>query len=266
MFFMGTYVPVATNKDSFGDVSTNYSFFLTILLQIWWWNNFWTKNDIRFKLHMLIAIYGVYSNIFSFLKYSSGFSIADASKIKKSYYFLWKVIKSFRLMVHTYLSYFSRTNCSITFQEQTIVYYKTLKVTSKCLFVFNKAIFTYIFGWFLMNFTQKLATNVTFRLQFVVQFFAFVFVVSGTNNFIDTLETTFCSLIFNLWMVVYFLDIQNTSHFVEDFDLKVVWIFKSSLNAWEDKSFSKLIPKLKISNLDVVVSEDCFSIGSACVQ
>ena len=117
-----------------------------------------------------------------------------------------------------------------------------------------------------MNFTQKLATNVTFRLQFVVQFLAFVFVVSGTNNFIDTLETTFCSLIFNLWMVVYFLDIQNTSHFVEDFDLKVVWIFKSSLNAWEDKSFSKLIPKLKISNLDVVVSEDCFTIGSACVQ
>ena len=119
-----------------------------------------------------------------------------------------------------------------------------------------------------MNFTQKLATYVTFRFQFVVQFLAFTFVVSGANNFIDTLETTstFCSLIFNLWAVVYFLDIQNTSHFVEDFDLKVVWIFKSSLNAWEDKSFSKLIPKLKISNLDVVVSEDCFSIGSACVQ
>ena len=153
------------------------------------------------------------------------------------------------------------------------MYYKALKVivyiTSKCLFVFNKAIFTYIFGWFLMNFTQKLATYVTFRFQFVVQFLAFTFVVSGANNFIDTLETTstFCSLIFNLWAVVYFfLDILNTSHFVVEFDLKDVRIFKSSLNTWEDKSFSKLIRKLKIGNLDVIVSEDCFSIGSACVQ
>ena len=119
-----------------------------------------------------------------------------------------------------------------------------------------------------MNFTQKLATYVTFRFQIVVPFLVFVFVVRGTNNFIDTLETmsTFCSLIFNYWAVVYFLDIQKTSHFVEDFDLKTVWIFKLSLNAWDDKSFSKLIRKLKIGNLDVVVSEACFRIGSACVQ
>ena len=120
-----------------------------------------------------------------------------------------------------------------------------------------------------MNFTQKLATYVIFPFQFVVQFLALIFEVSGTNNFIDTLETTstFCSLIFNLWAVVYFfLDILNTSHFVVDFDLKDVRIFKLSLNTWEDKSFSKLIRKLKIGNLDVVVSEDCFSIGSACVQ
>ena len=81
-----------------------------------------------------------------------------------------------------------------------------------------------------MNFTQKLATYVIFRFQIVVQFLAFVFLVSCTNNFIDTLEatSTFCSLIFNLWPVVYFLDIQNTPHFVEDFDLKGVWIFKLS--------------------------------------
>ena len=119
-----------------------------------------------------------------------------------------------------------------------------------------------------MKFTQKLATYVIFRFYFVVQFLAFAFVVGGTNNFIDTLETmsTFCSLIFNLWAVVYFLDILNTSHFVVDFDLKDVRIFKLSLNTWEDKSFSKLIRKLKIGNLDVVVSEDCFSIGSACFQ
>ena len=119
-----------------------------------------------------------------------------------------------------------------------------------------------------MNFTQKLATYVIFPFQFVVQFLALVFEVSGTNNFIDTLETTstFCSLIFNLRAVVYFLDIPNTSHFVEDFDLKAIWIFKLSLNPWEDKSFSKLIRKLKMGNLDVVVSEDYFSIGSACVQ
>ena len=119
-----------------------------------------------------------------------------------------------------------------------------------------------------MNFTQELATYVTFQFQFVVQILAFVFVVSGTKNFIDKFETTFtfCSLIFNLCAVVYFLDIQTTSHFVEDSDLKAVWIFKSSLNAWEDKSFSKLIRKPKIGNLDVVVSEDCFNIGSACVQ
>ena len=115
-----------------------------------------------------------------------------------------------------------------------------------------------------MNFTQELATYVTFQFQFVVQILAFVFVVSGTNNFIDKFETTstFCSLILNLCAVV----IQTTSHFVEDFDLKAVWIFKSSLNPWEDKGFSKLIRKPKIGNLDVVVSEDCFSIGSACVQ
>ena len=56
------------------------------------------------------------------------------------------------------------------------------------------------------------------------------------------------------------------SYFVKDFDLKAVWNFKSSLNAWEDKSFYKPICKLKIGNLDVVVSEDCFSIGSACAQ
>ena len=114
-----------------------------------------------------------------------------------------------------------------------------------------------------MNFTQRLATHVTFRFQFVVQFHAFAFVVSGTNNFIDTIEktSTFRSLIFNLWAVVYFLDIQNTSHFVENFDLKTVWILKSSLKAWQDKSFFKLICKLRICNLDVVVSEDCFSIG-----
>ena len=119
-----------------------------------------------------------------------------------------------------------------------------------------------------MNFTQELATYVTFQFQFVVQILAFVFVVSGTNNFIDKFETTstFCSLILNLCAVVYFLDIQTTSHFAEDFDLKAVWIFKSSLNPWEDKGFSKLIRKPKIGNLDVVVSEDCFSIGSACVQ
>ena len=110
-----------------------------------------------------------------------------------------------------------------------------------------------------MNFTQKLATYLTFRFQFVVQFLAFVFAVTITNNFIDTLDatSTFYSLIFNLWAVVYFLDIQNMSHFVEDFDLKVVWIFKVSLNAWEDKNFPKLIHKLKIGKLDVVVSEDC---------
>ena len=119
-----------------------------------------------------------------------------------------------------------------------------------------------------MNFTQKLATYVTFWFQFVVQFLTFVFVVRGTNNFIGTLETTstFCSFIINLWAVVYFLNIQNMSHFVEDFDLKAVWIFKLSLNAWEGKSFSKLITKPNIGDLDVVVSEDCFSIGSACVQ
>ena len=113
-----------------------------------------------------------------------------------------------------------------------------------------------------MNFTQKLATYVTFRFQIVVPFLVFVFVVRGTNNFIDTLETmsTFCSLIFNYWAVVYFLDIQKTSHFVEDFDLKTVWIFKLSLNAWDDKSFSKLIRKLKIGNLDVAVSKDCLGL------
>ena len=100
-----------------------------------------------------------------------------------------------------------------------------------------------------MNFTQKLATYVTSRFQFVVQFLAFVFAVGGTNNFINTLETTstFCYLVFNLW-VVYFLDIQNTSHFVEDFDLKAVWIFQSSLNAWEDKSFFVLALVLHVFN------------------
>ena len=61
--------------------------------------------------------------------------------------------------------------------------------------------------------------------QFVVPFLAFVFVVSGTNNFFGTLETTstFCSLIFNLWVVVYFLDIQNTSHLVKDLIQRPVW-------------------------------------------
>ena len=53
-------------------------------------------------------------------------------------------------MVHTYLNYFSRPNCSIKFQKQTTRYYKALNVIvyvmSKCLFIFNKAIFTYIFG------------------------------------------------------------------------------------------------------------------------
>ena len=119
-----------------------------------------------------------------------------------------------------------------------------------------------------MNFTQKYVTYVTFCFPFVVQFLLFVFVVSGTNNFIDTLEitSTFCSLIFNLWVAVYFLDNQNTSHYVENLDMKAVWIFRLLLNAWEDKSFSKLICELKIGNLDVVVSKDCFSIGSACVQ
>ena len=60
-----------------------------------------------------------------------------------------------------------------------------------------------------MNFTHKLATYVKFRFWVVVQFLTFVFVVSDTNNFINTLETkfTFCSLIFNLWAVVYVLDI-----------------------------------------------------------
>ena len=100
------------------------------------------------------------------------------------------LMESVLFTIHTYLNYFSKTNCSITFQEQLNIYYKAFKViaciTSKCLFVFNKTIFGYIFGWFLMNFTQKLATYVTFRFQFVVQFLTFVFVVSGTNNFIDT--------------------------------------------------------------------------------
>ena len=64
--------------------------FLIILLQIWWWNNFWTKYDIRFKLYMLIAMYGVYTKVFSFVKYSSEFCVTDVSKIKKSHYFLWK--------------------------------------------------------------------------------------------------------------------------------------------------------------------------------
>ena len=154
--------------------------------------------------------------------------------------------------------------------KKTTIYYKALKFTvyfvSKCLFFFNKAIFTYIFDSFFMNFTQKLATYVTFSLQFVAQFLGFVFVVNGTNNFINTLEATctFCSFIFNLWAVVYFLDIQSRSDFVEDFNLKAVWIFKSSLNVWEDKSFPKLIHKLKICNLDVAASEDCFRIGSTC--
>ena len=72
-----------------------------------------------------------------------------------------------------------------------------------------------------MNFIQELATYVIFQFQFVFQILAFVFVVSGTNNFIDKFETTstFCYLIFNLCAVVYFLDTQTTSHFVEDFDL-----------------------------------------------
>ena len=51
------------------------------------------------------------------------------------------------------------------------------------------------------------------------------------QQFIDTLETRSTFL-----TVVYFLDIKNTCHFVEDFDLKAAWIFKSSLNSWEDKS------------------------------
>ena len=150
-------------------------------------------------------------------------------------------MQSFQFTIHTYLNYFSRTDCSITFQEKTTIYYKTLKVivyiTSKCFFVFNKAIITYIFGWFLMNFTQKLATFVKFRFQFAIQFLAFAFLVSGTNNSSTHLKQgPLCSLIFDLWTVVYFLDIKNTCHFVEDFDLKAAWIFKSSLNSWEDKS------------------------------
>ena len=51
-------------------------------------------------------------------------------------------------------NYISRTNYYIS---QSIGSYY-IYITSKCLFVFNKAIFTYISGWFLMNFAQKLAT------------------------------------------------------------------------------------------------------------
>ena len=51
-------------------------------------------------------------------------------------------------MVQTNLNYFSTANCLVTFQEQSTICYKTLKVivyiTSKCLFVSNKAIFAYI--------------------------------------------------------------------------------------------------------------------------
>ena len=62
------------------------------------------------------------------------------------------------------------------------------------------------------------------------------------------------------------MDVQNTSHFVENFCLKTPWILKLLLNAWEDKSFSRLICKLKTGNLDLVVPEDFFSIGSTCAQ
>ena len=58
-------------------------------------------------------------------------------------------------MVQTNLNYFSTANCLVTFQEQSTICYKTLKVivyiTSKCLFVSNKAIFAYIFGQILMK-------------------------------------------------------------------------------------------------------------------
>ena len=91
-------------------------------------------------------MYEVCTEVFSFVKYSSGFCVAYV----KSHYFLWKVMQSFWFMVHTYLNYFSRPNCSIKFQKQTTIYYKALNVIvyimSKCLFIFNKAIFTSIFG------------------------------------------------------------------------------------------------------------------------
>ena len=86
-----------------------------------------------------MAMYGVYTKVFSFVKYSSGFCVADVSKIKKSHYFLWKGMQSFQFMVHTYLNYFSKTNSLITFQEQTTIYYKELKVivyiTTKYMYV-----------------------------------------------------------------------------------------------------------------------------------
>ena len=86
-----------------------------------------------------MAMHGVYTKVFSFVKYSSGFCVAGVSKIKKSHYFLWKVMQSFQFMVHTYLNYFSKTNSLIAFQEQTTIYYKELKVivyiTSKYMYV-----------------------------------------------------------------------------------------------------------------------------------
>ena len=112
---------------------------LIILIQIWWWDNFRTKYDIRLKLHMLIEIYRVYTKVFSFVKYSSRFWVADVNIIKKSHYFLWKVMQSFRFTVHTYLNYFSRRNCSIIFQEQTTIYYKALKVI--CYSICYKQVF-----------------------------------------------------------------------------------------------------------------------------
>ena len=181
-------------------------------------------------------------------------------------------MQSFQFTIHTYLNYFSRTDCSITFHEKTTIYYKTLKVivyiTGKCFFVFNKAIITYIFGWFLMNFTQKLATFVKFRLQFAIQFLAFAFVVSGTNNSSTHLKQgPLCSLIFNLWTVVYFLDIKNTSFCWRfwsegrlDFQIIVEFL------AGQEHFPSSYVNSKLVTMMLLLSPRDCFSIASSCVQ
>ena len=114
----------------------------------------------------------------------------------------------------------------------------------------------------------KIATYVKFRFQFAIQFLAFAFVVSGTNNSSTHLKQgPLCSLIFNLWTVVYFLDIKNTSFCWRfwsegrlDFQIIVEFL------AGQEHFPSSYVNSKLVTMMLLLSPRDCFSIGSSCVQ
>ena len=163
---------IARNSD---DISTNFRFIG--LFHYKYDDEIAFEQNIRCKIHMLIAMYVVYTKIFSFVKYSSEFCTADISKIQKSHFFMESTIKfpvygsyKFELFLKCKLSsYISRTKYYMLQSiESHSIYYEQvficLQQSNFCIYIWfnfdeNNWIHDHLFDFILVEwFVDKRST------------------------------------------------------------------------------------------------------------